>query len=113
MESFLCFSFSISSLPISIWTAHQALPRLLDGRLLTFAIRPSCCILVAQTVAKYCDSLIMWAAIEVISSGEHFVVGLLLSNLSRFEAPYGDNFLGYTYSLDGTTPSFWQSTAST
>jgi hypothetical protein len=38
---------------------NEASPRLLDEHLLTFTLRPSCCILTAQKGPKYRDALIM------------------------------------------------------
>jgi fluoride ion exporter CrcB/FEX len=38
---------------------NEASPHLLDEHLLTFTLRPSCCVLTAQKGPKYRDTLIM------------------------------------------------------
>jgi hypothetical protein len=47
---------------------NEASPHLLDEHLLTFTLRPSCCILTAQKGPKYRDTLIM----GIPGAGDHF-----------------------------------------
>jgi len=74
---------------------NEASPRLLDEHLLTFTLRPSCCILAAQKCPKYRDTLITFpvtsnfevmvdaeAGSAIHSSGAQFLTGVLVRDLS-------------------------------
>jgi hypothetical protein len=49
---------------------NEASPHLLDEHLLTFTLRPSCCILAAQKGLKYRDTLLLYPMDKKLPTGQ-------------------------------------------